>query len=86
VVPVQTRAEVVLLCDGAEAASWPLLSGDPPGLSIVDELACVQLEAGRQGCSIWLRHACPHLVDLLELVGLGDMIRVGGHPPLPDDP
>ena len=45
---------------------------------MVDELARLQLEARRQGCSIWLRHACPDLVELLQLVGLGDVLQVGG--------
>jgi ABC-type transporter Mla MlaB component len=81
VVPASARAEVVLLRDGAEVASWPLLCGEPIDLSVVDHLAHVQLEARRTGCSICLRHACPDLVELLELVGLGDVIlRVGEKP------
>ncbi|MDQ3640954.1 MAG: hypothetical protein M3450_05670 [Actinomycetota bacterium] len=77
-VPADARAEVVLLCDRAEVASWPLLCGGRLDLSLVDELARLQLEARRQGCSIWLRYACPDLVELLQLVGLGDVLQVGG--------
>ena len=78
-VPADPRAEVVLLRDGAEVASWPLLC--EPGrvdLQAVDALARLQLEARRQGCTVWLRHACPDLIELLELVGLAGVIRVGG--------
>jgi hypothetical protein len=89
VVPADTRAEVVLLCAGAEVASWPLVCGGRLDLSVVDQLARLQLEARRQGCSIWLRRACP------ELVGRG--LQVGGEPEeleqagveevvVPDDP
>ena len=77
-VPADARAEVVLLCDRAEVASWPLRCRGRLDLSVVDELARLQLEARRQGCSIRLRQACPDLVELLQLVGLGDVLQVGG--------
>lgn len=75
------RAEVVLLRDGAEVASWPLLCAGPPDLKLVDALARLQLEARRQGCSIWLRAACPDLIELLQFVGLGDVVQLGPRPP-----
>ncbi len=78
VVPADARAEVVLLCDDAEVASWPLVCVDGIDLSVVDELARLQLGARRGGCAIWLRHACPDLVELLRLVGLTDVLQVGG--------
>jgi hypothetical protein len=77
VVPVPARAEVVLRCDGAEVASWPLECA-AVDLAVVDELARLQLESRRRGCSIWLRHACPELVALLRLVGLSEVLQVGG--------
>jgi hypothetical protein len=77
VVPADTRAEVVLLCAGAEVASWPLVCGGRLDLSVVDQLARLQLEARRQGCSIWLREACPELVALLRFAGLAGLVRVG---------
>ena len=77
-VPADARAEVVLLCDRAEVASWPLLCRGRLDLKVVDELARLQLEARRQGCSIWLRQVCPDLVELLQLVGLGDVLQVSG--------
>ena len=88
---------MVLLCDSAEVASWPLVCRDGVNLSVVDELARLQLEARRQGCSIWLRHACPDLAELLRFVGLSEVLQVGGQPEdleqsgveevvMPDDP
>ena len=74
--PADARAEVVLLRDGAEVASWPLPSGRRPDVSLVDELARLQLAARRLGCSIRLRHASVELSELLDLVGLG--VEVGG--------
>ena len=84
-VPADARAEVVLLCDDAEVASWPLICREGVDLSVVDDLARLQLEARRQGCSIWLRQACPDLAALLRFVGLAgvlqvDVLQVGGQP------
>lgn len=76
-VPADARAEVVLLRDGIEVGSWPLVC--QPGridLRAVDDLARLQLEARRQGCTVWLRHACPDLIELLELVGLTAALQV----------
>ena len=75
-VPAHARAEVVLLSQGAEVGSWPLICRDGVDLSVVDAVARLQLEARRQGCSIGLRHACPDLAALLELVGLADVVQV----------
>lgn len=77
VVPADARAEVVLVRESEEVASWPLLCGSRVELSVVGELARLQLEARRQGCSIWLRDACPELIALLRFVGLGDVLHVG---------
>jgi hypothetical protein len=77
-VPADARAEVVLLRDGAELACWPLVCEDGRvDLAAVDALARLQLEARRQGCTVWLRHACPDLMALLELVGLTQVLQVG---------
>jgi hypothetical protein len=80
VAPARALAELVLSREGAEVASWPLLWADRLDLAVVDEVARLQLEARRRGCSIWLRRACPSLVELLELVGLGEMIGAPDHP------
>jgi len=76
-VPGDARAEVVLLCGGEEVARWPLACEDGAHLRAVDEVARLQLEAGRQGCTVWLHHACPDLVAVLQVVGLADVIPVG---------
>jgi hypothetical protein len=77
-VAADARAEVVLLRDGAEVASWPLLCEDGRvDLGAVNAVARLQLEARRQGCTVWLRHACPDLIQLLELAGLAPILQVG---------
>ena len=77
VIPADARAEVVLLRDGAEVASWPLVCEEGRvDLRAVNALARLQLRAKRQGCTVWLRHACPHLVELLELVGLTGVLQL----------
>ncbi|HWC10920.1 MAG TPA: hypothetical protein VG455_06820 [Acidimicrobiales bacterium] len=64
---------MVLVCRGTEVASWPL-TGDGPDLSAVDALARLQLAARRLGCSIRLRDACSELSELLDLVGLEEVV------------
>jgi len=62
---------LVVIARGAhELASWPLATADRSLLDVVDELARLQLEAGRAGCAIHLRRASADLVELLDLVGL----------------
>ncbi len=78
VVPTHARAEVVLLRGGAAVGRWPLVCAVGFDISVVDELARLQLEARRRGCSIWLRDACAELTALLDLVGLADVLQVGG--------
>ena len=41
---------------------------------MVDQLARLQLEAQRLGCSICLHHVSRELVDLLELAGLDGVV------------
>jgi hypothetical protein len=69
---------VVLVRDNAEVASWPLVLPARPDLSVVDELARLQLAARRLGCSIRLRDGQGDLWGLLDLTGLG--VEVGGKP------
>ena len=79
-VPAHARAEVVLLRDGAEVASWPLVcEGARVDLRAVNTLARLQLQAKGQGCTVWLRHAGPDLVELVELVGLAGVMQLGRH-------
>jgi anti-anti-sigma regulatory factor len=43
-------------------------------MGVVDQLARLQLEARRLGCSIRLRNVCTELMELLELAGLDDVV------------
>jgi ABC-type transporter Mla MlaB component len=43
-------------------------------MGTVDQLARLQLEARRLGCSIRVRHACAELRQLIELSGLHDVV------------
>jgi len=65
---------VVLVRGDAELASWPLARAGRPDVSVVDHLARLQLTARRLGCSILLRDPCAELCELLELVGLSDVL------------
>ena len=86
---------MVLARGATELASWPLPGCGRRDLSVVDELARLQLAARRLGCSIRVRDACAELLELLELAGL--RVEVGGEPEgseqagvdevvVPDDP
>ena len=46
----------------------------PPDLALVDALARLQLAARRRGCSIQLRDPCEELRELLDLVGLAELV------------
>ena len=67
-------AVVVLICDQVEVTSWPLAGWGRPDLGVVDQLARLQLTACRVGCSVRLRDPCVELVELLDLLGLGDVV------------
>ena len=56
-----------IVCDVAHLA---------PDGEALDALARLQLHAGRRGSAILLRHASRELLMLLELAGLGDVLRV----------
>ena len=64
---------VVLLRGTTEVASWRLREYHPD-LDVVDELARLQLAAKRMGCSVRLDHASRPLMELLDLVGLGEVV------------
>jgi hypothetical protein len=67
-------AVVVLICDQVEVTSWPLAGWGRPDVAVVDRLARLHLAAGRVGCAVRLRDPCPELVELLDLLGLGDVV------------
>jgi len=56
----------VLLCDVGAVSS--------PDAVTVDALARLQLTARRNGCSVLLVHAGPELLDLLDLMGLANVV------------
>ncbi|MCU1374899.1 MAG: hypothetical protein JWO68_2185 [Actinomycetia bacterium] len=68
----------MLLRAGTELASWPFEGDGRVGLTMIDELARMQLAAIRLGCSLRLRDVCPELWELLGLTGL--TVEVGGEP------
>jgi hypothetical protein len=67
------EARIVLADGETEVASWPL-APERPGLALVDELARLQLAAARLGWAISVRDAHQDLRELLELVGLADLL------------
>jgi hypothetical protein len=73
-------AMVVLVRGDAEVATWPLVGRGRPDLAVVDELARWRLGAQRLGCSIRLRDACVDLLELLELVGLREILTGATEP------
>ena len=48
----------------------------PPDLGAVDALARLQVAASRCGRSLQLHGACAGLPELLEFIGLGDVLHV----------
>ena len=68
------RPTVVLKRGDTDVAAWPLPGCARVDMAVVDQLARLQLEARRLGCSIHLRNACAALVELIELAALDDVI------------
>jgi hypothetical protein len=67
-------ATLVVASGDRELASRPLIGGGRPARAVVDELARLQLAARRLGLCIRLRDPSPELVQLLYVVGLGDVL------------
>jgi hypothetical protein len=61
--------------DGTVWVTRVLTGPGNPDLGDVDELASLQLSAGRIGGRIVLDAACPRLLELLELAGLPVEVR-----------
>jgi hypothetical protein len=74
----EPRAEVVLRRGDEEVARWTLTGEGRPDLGAVEEVARLALAARRMGCTLWLHHARPDLVGLLDLAGLGGPAGGGG--------
>lgn len=66
---------VVLVVDGVEVVLG-FVTGVRPDLAVVDALARLQLVARRLGGSIRLRDPPAELGELLDLVGLADVVGV----------
>jgi len=69
-----TYAMVVLARGDTEVASWPLTGQGRPDLAVVDELMRLRLAARRLGCSIRLCEVCGELSELLDLLGLSEIL------------
>jgi hypothetical protein len=74
VLPEDVAAVVVLARDGVEIVSWPFEVRGPIDLSVVDDLARLQLAARRMGCSLKLRDTCGELTALLAFLGLAQAV------------
>ena len=73
--PGEEGNEIVLVLDGeVEVAVWRVHDAGRADLALVDALARLQLTARRLGCSIRLRNPGADLLELLELVGLADLL------------
>ncbi len=70
----ELRAVVVLLRDGEPIGSWPLSYPNRADLGVADRLARLQLAAGRVGLRVELRDAIVELLQLLDLVGLLEVL------------
>src|SRR5919198_3083064 len=76
------RADLPGLCDRVCAllersragVAFCDVSGVGPDAVTVDALARLQLAARRQGCQVRLRRASPELVELVEFMGLEDVL------------
>jgi hypothetical protein len=72
--PQPESATMVELMSGPRVlASWPLTTSRLD-LSVIDELARLQLEARRRGWSIRLRTRCRRLAELLNVTGLDRVV------------
>ena len=65
---------VVLVRGDAEVACWQLPALRHPDISVVDDLARLQLGARRLGYSIRLRDAPDELLELIYLAGLSEIV------------
>jgi len=52
------------------------LSGAEPTAATVDVLARLALSLGRRGSRLLLRHASAELIELIEFMGLSEVLRV----------
>ena len=67
---------VLLIVHGDVEVVLGKVVGPRPDLVLVDSLARLELAARRLGCSIRLRDPCAELRELLELVGLSELLAL----------
>jgi hypothetical protein len=66
---------IVVVVDGDVEVTTVQVDGPPsPDLAVVATLARLRLMARRMGWTIRLEDPCPRLCELLEFVGLGDLL------------
>ena len=70
------RLHAVLQSTGAECVLCDVGALIDPDAATVDALARLQLTAQRLGRDVRVRHASVALVELLDLVGLSDVVRL----------
>ena len=76
-VPRATSALLVLVAGDVELVLGSIPAREPD-LALVEFLARLQLEAKRRRCSLRVLAACGDLRDLIDLVGLSDVLTDGG--------
>jgi hypothetical protein len=86
-----SRGSIASLCDGArrllatgrvDIVMYDVGAVAEPDVMVIEALARLQLTARRAGGSIGVRRASGRLRDLLDLVGLCDVIALGDESPL----
>ena len=76
-VPRPGTTTVVLMRGDTEVVAWALGDDASIDLSLIDQLARLQVAARRMGCWITLRQPSGRLCELLGLVGLTDVLTGG---------
>jgi ABC-type transporter Mla MlaB component len=67
------RVCALLEQSGADVALCDVHGIDPDAVT-VDALARLQLAAGKHRCQVQLRHASSELLELVDFMGLGDVL------------
>jgi len=68
------RAVVLVVDDDTEITLFHLARPEVVDLGVIDSLASLQLAARRLGWAVRIDNPCPTLRDLIELVGLDDVL------------
>ena len=64
--------------DGSPLGRWTLRGSGAPDVEVVNRIARLRLAASSFGGTALLTEVAPHLRELLELVGLGELCREPG--------